>query len=172
MLLRSKKLLPEMKHPVSHTNASTNAAATSETVGNPPSPSVGTQSIPSSSTSPALASIGSTALAQVSSPAHAAASITAPILQAIPVTGNLSTYRSMPYGMPSSLMQGLHTSPSTFSENVNVPLPQMFDPGESILFRMPQQSLTNASLASLRQQMEDSNHEMVFTLIFGKQPLV
>jgi len=133
-MLLSKKLLPEMTHPVSHANASTNAAGTSETVGNPPSPSVGTQSISSSSTSLALGSIGSTVLAQVSSPAHAVASITAPISQAIPVTGNLSTYRSMPYGMSSSLMQGLHTSPSTFSENVNVPLPQLFDPGTSVLF--------------------------------------
>ena len=67
----------------------------------------------------------------------------------------------MPYGMPSSLMQGLHTNPSTFSENINVPLPQVFDYGTSVLFRTPQQSLINASLAALSQQMEDSNHEMV-----------
>jgi len=58
-------------------------------------------------------------------------------------------------------MQGLHTSPSTFSENVNVSLPQFFDPRTSVPFRTPQQSLTNASLAAVRQQMEDSNHEMV-----------
>jgi len=161
MLLRSKKLLPEMTRPVSHANVSTSADGTSERVGNPPAPSVGTQSIPSSGTSPALTSIGSTVMAQESSPAHAAVSITAPTSQALPVAGNLSTYRSMPYGMPTSLMQGLHTSPSTFSENVNVSLPQLFDLGASVLFRAPQQSLTNASLAALWQQMEDSNHEMV-----------
>jgi len=34
----------------------------------------------------------------------------------------------------------------------------LFDLGTSVLFRTPQQSLTNAAL---RQQMEDSNHEMV-----------
>jgi len=67
----------------------------------------------------------------------------------------------MPYGMPSSLMQGLHTNPSTFSENVNASLPQLFYPWVSVPFRTPQQSLTNASLVALRQQMEDSNHEMV-----------
>jgi len=66
----------------------------------------------------------------------------------------------MPYGMPLSLLQGLHTSPSTFSENVNVRLPHLFEPGKSVPFRTPQQCLTNASLAALRQQMEDSNHEM------------
>jgi len=120
MLLRSKKLLPEMKRPLGHTGTSMNAAGTSETIVNPPAPPVGTQSIPSSSPSPAVALTRST---QVFSPTHAAASITAPISQAILVTGNLSTHRSMPYGMPSSLMQGLHTSPSTFSENVNVSLP-------------------------------------------------
>jgi len=34
MLLRSKKLLPEMTRPVSHANVSTNVAGTSERVGN------------------------------------------------------------------------------------------------------------------------------------------
>jgi len=50
-------------------------------------------------------------------------------------------------------MQDLHTNPSTFSENVNVLLPQLFDPGVSVPFRTPQQSLTNASLVALRQQI-------------------
>ena len=58
-------------------------------------------------------------------------------------------------------MQGLHTNPSTFSQNVNVSLPQLFDPRVSVPFRTPQQSLSNASLVALRQQMEDSNLEMV-----------
>jgi len=123
-----------MTRPLGHNNTSTNAAGTSETVGNPPAPSVGAQSIPSSSPSPTLTSLGSTILAQVSSPAHAAASITAPNSQAIPVTGSFSTHRSMPYDMSSSLMQGLHTSPSTFAENVNAPLPPVFDPGTSVPF--------------------------------------
>jgi len=115
MQLRSKKLLPEMTRPLSHTGTSTNVAGTSETIINPPAPPVGTQPIPSSSPSPALALTGSTILAQVCSPAHTTASITVPISQAIPATGNLSTHRFMPYGMPSSLMQGLRTNPSTFS---------------------------------------------------------
>jgi len=121
-----------MTRPLGHTGTSTNVVGTSETIINPPPPPVGTQSNPSSSPSPALALTGSTILAQVSSPTHAAASITAPISQAIPSTGNLSTHRSMSYDMPSSLMQGMHTSPSIFSENVNVSLPHLFDPGVSV----------------------------------------
>jgi len=78
MLLRSKRLLPEMTRPVGHISTSTNAAGTSEMIGNSPDPPVATQPISLSNPSAALASTGSTILAQVSSPAHAAASITAP----------------------------------------------------------------------------------------------
>jgi len=37
----------------------------------------------------------------------------------------------------------------------------LFQPGVGFLGSNPQQSLTNASLMALRQQMEDTNHEMV-----------
>jgi len=77
----------------------------------------------------------------------------------------------MPYGMPTSMMQGLHTNPSASSETLNVSMPHLFNSGVSvpfrspqqsfILFGSPQQSLTNASLSALRQQMEETNHEMV-----------
>jgi len=40
-------------------------------------------------------------------------------------------------------------------------LPPLYTPGVSTRFPTPQQSLTNNSLAALRQQMEESNHEMV-----------
>jgi len=58
-------------------------------------------------------------------------------------------------------MVGLHTNPSTFSENLNVIRPQIFRPGASIPSSNPLQSSTNASLVALRQQMKDCNHEMV-----------
>ena len=70
-------------------------------------------------------------------------------------------HRSMPYGMPSSLMQGLQTSGNMFSENLNVSLPQLFGPGVSTTYRSPQQNLTNASMAAIRQTMEETNHDMV-----------
>ena len=44
---------------------------------------------------------------------------------------------------------------------MNVSLPPLYTPRVSVPVRAPQQSLTNASLVALRQQMEDSNHEMV-----------
>jgi len=99
--------------------------------------------------------------------------------QAIPTSGmassqgflNLGTGRRMPYGMPTSLMQGLHTNPYASSKSLNVQMPQLFNPGVSVPFGTPQQSftpfgspqqsLTNASLNMLRQQMEETNLEMV-----------
>ena len=44
---------------------------------------------------------------------------------------------------------------------MNVPLPPLYPHGVSAPVRTPQQLLTNTSLVALRQQMEDSNHEMV-----------
>jgi len=77
----------------------------------------------------------------------------------------------MSYGMPTSMMQGLHTNPSESSETLNVSMPQLFNlrvsipfgsPQQSFTpFGYPQQSLTNASLNAMRQQMEETNHEMV-----------
>jgi hypothetical protein len=74
---------------------------------------------------------------------------------------NLGTsHRNIPYGMPSCLMQVLHTNPSSFSESLNVPMPQLFTPGVSVPVATPQQSLTNVSMMALRQQMDEANHEM------------
>jgi len=69
--------------------------------------------------------------------------------------------RSQPYGMPSSFMAGLHTNPSSFSESLNVMHPPFFHPGVGFPGSNLEQSLTNASLMVLRQQMEDTNPEMV-----------
>ena len=84
---------------------------------------------------------------------------------------NLGTGGRMPYGMPTSLMQGLHTNSSVSSESLNVQMPQLFNLGVSVPFGTPQQSftpfgtpqqsLTNASLNALRQQIEETNLEMV-----------
>jgi hypothetical protein len=86
--------------------------------------------------------------------------------QASPNTSNQGFFtlgtsrRTMQYGMPTSLMQGLHTNPSSFSESLNVPMPQLFAPGVSVPIATPQQSLTNASMMALRQQMDEANHDM------------
>jgi len=164
MRYRSKKQLPEMTRPSSHTAMASNAASTSDTSMNPPISQGGTHSIPSSNTGEVITLVGLTNPAHVSPRSHNGVTTTAPISQAIPAIGNASTqgfwhpgamsHRTMPYGMPSSLMQGLHTNPSTFSESLNVSLPQLFDPGVSVPIRTAQQSLTNASFVTLRQQME------------------
>jgi len=71
---------------------------------------------------------------------------------------DLVNHRNHPYGMPLSFIVGLHTNPSTFSKSLNAIRPPFFRPGVSIHGSNPQQSLTNASLMALRQQMEESNH--------------
>jgi len=159
-----------MTRSMGHIGATSNAASALDTTTNLSLSQGGTQSIPSSGKSPTITLAGSTDSAQMSSPVHTSASTTALVSQTIPTIRYTSTrgfwhpsamsHRSVPYGMPSSLMQGLHMNPSTFSESLNVSMPQLFDPGVSVLTRTPQQSLTNASLVALRQQMEDSNHEM------------
>jgi len=78
-----------------------------------------------------------------------------------PWSFDLSNLRNQPYGMPSSFMMGLHNSPPVVSENLNTVHPQFYYPEPSVSGLNPQQTLTNASLVALRQQMEDSNHEMV-----------
>jgi hypothetical protein len=171
MRLRNKKQLPEMTRPPPIPSvAASSAASTSGTATNPPVSQDSTQSIPSSIIAPGLALVGSTTSTQMSSPVHITASTTAQVSQAIPTPGNTSTqglwdfgtsHRSRPYGMPSSLMQGLHTNPSTFSESLHASMPQIFDPGVSVPYRTPQPSLTTAFLAALRQQMDEANHEMV-----------
>jgi len=58
-------------------------------------------------------------------------------------------------------MLGLHTGASNFSQNFHAQLPPLYTPGVSVPLPTPQQSLTNNSLATLRQQMEERKHEMV-----------
>jgi len=65
------------------------------------------------------------------------------------------------YDIPSSFMIGLLTNPSSFSESLNAMHSPLFHHGIGFHGSNPQRSLTNASLMALRQQMEDTNHEMV-----------
>ncbi|KAK2428816.1 hypothetical protein QL285_027304 [Trifolium repens] len=69
--------------------------------------------------------------------------------------------RNYPYGMPTTMMQGLQTSASLFTETapgVYVPNnPEIFDSAT----RNNTPTLTNIPLAAMRQQMDDSNHDMV-----------
>ncbi|WJX39866.1 hypothetical protein P8452_27373 [Trifolium repens] len=69
--------------------------------------------------------------------------------------------RNYPYGMPTSMMQGLQTSASLFTETA----PGVFVPNNQIVSgsatRNAFPSLTNTALNSLRQQMDESNHDMV-----------
>jgi len=137
-----------MVRPPSQTSAASNVASSSEMLTNPPNSQNDTQTIQVSGTGAVITPARSTNYAYVSSPSHTATSTAAPVSQAIPTIGNGSTQgfwnpgtispRSMPYGMLSSLMQGLHTNPSTFSESLNVPLPQMYNPGVSVPVRTPQ----------------------------------
>ncbi|WJX24020.1 hypothetical protein P8452_13183 [Trifolium repens] len=69
--------------------------------------------------------------------------------------------RNYPYGMPTSMMQGLQTSASLFTESA----PGVFVPTNQIVSgsatRNGNPSLTNNALNALRQQMDESNHDMV-----------
>jgi hypothetical protein len=58
-------------------------------------------------------------------------------------------------------MAGLHTNPSSFSESLNAIHSPFFHPGVGFPGSNPQQTLTNAFLTALRQQMEDTNQEMI-----------
>jgi len=108
-----------------HGTATTNVASVMKSVTNPTNPQNDTHEIPSSGVHTMITPVGSTNPAQVSSPSHIAAWTVAPASQAIPTLGSSSTqgiwnpgtisHRTMPYGMPSSLMQGIQTSASTFS---------------------------------------------------------
>jgi hypothetical protein len=70
--------------------------------------------------------------------------------------------RNPPYGIPTTLMQGINTSPSLFSETmpgVYTPLNQHL--ASSSTTRNGAPPLTNTSLMSLRQQMDESDNDMV-----------
>jgi hypothetical protein len=72
--------------------------------------------------------------------------------------GNNRTYQ---YSMPTTMMQSLQTNSSLFSETapgVFVPNNQVAS-GSATRNHMP--ILTNTSLMSMRQQMDESNHDMV-----------
>ncbi|KAK2410449.1 hypothetical protein QL285_045812 [Trifolium repens] len=68
--------------------------------------------------------------------------------------------RNYPYGMPTSMMQGLQTGASLFTESA----PDIFVPNNQIVSgsatRNGNPSLTNNVLNALRQQMDESNHDM------------
>jgi len=192
MQLRNKKQIPEMTRPPPNPNAAAlKVASASGTTTNPPVPSGTTQSTQSSTMETVIEPVGSTRAAQTSQAiptttmttstfqVDPTVSVAAQTSQAIPTSImassqgflNLGIGRRMPYGMPTSLVQGLHTNSSTSSKSLNVQMPQLLNPGVSVPFGTPQQSftpfgspqqsLTNASLNALRQQMEETNHEMV-----------
>ncbi|KAK2363144.1 hypothetical protein QL285_088154 [Trifolium repens] len=69
--------------------------------------------------------------------------------------------RNYQYGMPTTMMQGLQTGSSLFSEaapGVFVPNNQGVS-GSATRNNVP--ALTNTALMAMRQQMDDSNHDMV-----------
>jgi len=75
------------------------------------------------------------------------------------------SHRFVPPGRPTTSMLGLHTSKASSSQNLHAQLPPLFTPRVAATFPTPQQTLTSNSLAALRQQMEESNHEMVNMVI-------
>ena len=111
--------------------------------------------------------LGATMPIHISSTLPTATSIVAAAAQSLVGFGSQShpnTWffdRNKPYIMLSSFMASLHTNPISFSESLNVIHSPFFHPGVGFPGSNPQQSLTNASLMALRQQMEDTNHEMV-----------
>lgn len=81
--------------------------------------------------------------------------------------------REQPYGMPTSMMASLHNTSSTFAElvvNATSPL-QGFGSDINNMVRISQplgmaftiqtSNITNHYAAVIRQQMDESNHEMV-----------
>ena len=78
---------------------------------------------------------------------------------------NLS--REQLYGMPTSMMANVHNSASAFADQANsFTMHNVHSPSSSSIFgqnTLP--TLTTDSINSLRQQMDESNHEMVSCLI-------
>jgi len=87
MHLRSKKQLPEMVRPLSHTTATSNVTSASEMVTNPQNTQSDTKTIPSSGTVTVITPVGSPNPAQVSLRSHTTASTGASVSQAIPSLG-------------------------------------------------------------------------------------
>jgi len=68
-----------------------------------------------------------------------------------------------PYGMPTLMMANLHNNVSAFTDHAN-PFTQFnthSHSSSSIFGRSALPSLTTESMMLLRQQMDESNHEMV-----------
>jgi len=171
-----------------HGTGATNAASMSDTTTNPLNSQQDKQVIPTGEMDTVIQPVKTTQPTQTSSSSPSAASTAAPTSQAIPTSGTTAStvatitqvmptvgensnkgvwnfgkvsHRFVPPGRPTTSMLGLHTGASTFSQNLHAQLPPLYTTGVSVPFPTPQQSLTNNSLAALRQQMEESNHEMV-----------
>jgi len=71
--------------------------------------------------------------------------------------------REQPFGMPTSMMASLQNNAFTFADHANpFTLYNAHSPlGSSIIGRNVPPTLTTESMISLRQQMGESNHEMV-----------
>jgi len=77
-----------------------------------------------------------------------------------------NSYRDKPYGMPTSMMENFHNIPP-FTEHANPFTPfNTHSPSSSSVFgRSSLPALTTESMMLFRQQMDESNHEMVNLLI-------
>jgi hypothetical protein len=74
---------------------------------------------------------------------------------------NLS--REQPFGMPTSMMASLHNNASLFADPANpFTLYNAHNPSSSSIFGLNAlPTLTTKSKISLREQMDESNHEVV-----------
>jgi len=73
------------------------------------------------------------------------------------------TTRDQPYGMPASMMAALQSNAPIFGDNVNLftPYHTNIPSLSSIHGRNTPKTLATNSLMSLRQQMDERNHDMV-----------
>jgi len=70
--------------------------------------------------------------------------------------------REQPYGMPTSMMENVHNSASVFADQANsLIMHNVHSPSSSSTFGRNTLPLITDSMNLLRQQMDESNHEMV-----------
>jgi hypothetical protein len=71
--------------------------------------------------------------------------------------------REQPYGMPTSMMASLHNNASTFAYHAIpfTPYNAISPSGSSVFGQNAPPTLIKESMISLRQQMDESNHDMV-----------
>jgi hypothetical protein len=70
--------------------------------------------------------------------------------------------REQPYGMPTSIMTNVHNSASVCADQANsFVMHNVHSPSSSSTFGQNTLPLTTDSMNLLRQQMDESNHEMV-----------